>query len=126
MDTFLPKGNEDRFEWGKKIPRKHHRLIKALEALAVGDLKKNSVGYLPLEQVSITHNCSGCNICSTLCPTGALSRVQKNNSVVISFNIRQCVGCGLCQEACPEKEVTLDEALNGYDRKLRETILFQC
>jgi ferredoxin len=42
------------------------------------------------------------------------------------------VGCGLCQEACPEKaigyknEVTLDEILAGYQRKLQEITLFTC
>jgi formate hydrogenlyase subunit 6/NADH:ubiquinone oxidoreductase subunit I len=132
IDTFLPEGKEERFKWGKNIPRKHQRLIKALQDLAVEDFKKTDVSHLPPKKVSVNDNCSGCNICSILCPTGALRRVEKDNSVVISFNIRHCVGCGLCQEACPEKairyenEVTLDEILGGYQRKLQEITLFQC
>lgn len=132
IDRFLPEGKEERFKWGKNIPRRHQRLIKALQGLAAEDFKKTDVSHLPPQKVSVNHNCSGCNICSTLCPTGALTRVEKDNSVVISFNTRYCVGCGLCQEACPEKAignengVTLDEILGGYQRKLQEITLFQC
>ncbi|MFQ6003823.1 MAG: 4Fe-4S dicluster domain-containing protein, partial [Candidatus Zixiibacteriota bacterium] len=132
LNSFFREKKEEEFKWGKNIPARHHRLIKAIQSLATGNLKKKNVSGLPLKKVSINDNCSGCNICSTLCPTHALSRVEKDNSVAISFNLAYCVGCGLCKEACPEKaigyedEITLEEIFDDHQRKLQEITLLHC
>ena len=65
-----------------------------------------------------------CNICSQVCPTGAIkpvSAVQKKRIQigVAKFEIKNCVvyeketDCGMCNEYCPTKAVILKPYKNG-------------
>jgi len=45
-----------------------------------------------------TDKCSGCGVCVSVCPTGAIAI----NNAVASINERYCNDCGRCLEACPQ------------------------
>ncbi len=49
----------------------------------------------------IDANCSGCMVCSDLCPTGALQGQVGAGQRQISFNAARCTNCTLCQKVCP-------------------------
>ena len=52
-----------------------------------------------------------CNICSHVCPTGALKRLtlkeKQNTKIGKAFiNTSECIQCGLCVETCPKNAIT--------------------
>ncbi|MBL8095199.1 MAG: CoB--CoM heterodisulfide reductase iron-sulfur subunit A family protein [Anaerolineales bacterium] len=59
-------------------------------------------GEITLEPVRASINatqCSGCRICNTLCPFGAISFLEADR--VSEVNPALCQGCGTCVAACP-------------------------
>lgn len=50
--------------------------------------------------------CVHCGLCMDVCPTGALSRDNKTQAVVVEYE--KCGGCGNCVHVCPFGAVTLD------------------
>ncbi len=59
--------------------------------------------------------CSGCEICSNLCPTGALSADKRGAQKLFHFVGSLCTNCSLCKEACPEAAVDFEDYLNLQD-----------
>ncbi|MCJ2512434.1 MAG: 4Fe-4S binding protein, partial [Candidatus Thermoplasmatota archaeon] len=49
--------------------------------------------------------CSGCRICVSVCPYGALSYDEDDD--VSKVNEALCKGCGSCASGCPERAITL-------------------
>ena len=65
----------------------------------------------PILKISVKPaDCDLCEICSKLCPTGALRYLEESNRGSISFLLGKCTGCRLCVEACPKKCITHDNA----------------
>lgn len=64
-----------------------------------------------------TDNCAKCNVCITVCPTGAVGdigsciRYHSNLSIPehLRHGIYQLLGCELCQTACPMNDQTQEE-----------------
>lgn len=53
--------------------------------------------------------CVGCNVCSIICPVGA---IKKNDRGVAQVNEDLCKGCGLCAARCPENAITMKKLSN--------------
>ncbi|MEM3162382.1 MAG: FAD-dependent oxidoreductase [Candidatus Bathyarchaeia archaeon] len=53
--------------------------------------------------------CVGCNVCSVICPAGA---IKKNDRGVAQVNEDLCKGCGLCAARCPEGAITMKKLSN--------------
>jgi formate hydrogenlyase subunit 6/NADH:ubiquinone oxidoreductase subunit I/coenzyme F420-reducing hydrogenase delta subunit len=47
--------------------------------------------------------CTGCQTCTTVCPTGALQAEKRGDRLVITFESVLCSVCGLCVARCPER-----------------------
>lgn len=47
--------------------------------------------------------CTGCGVCITKCPAGAIS-IDKDNKAEI--DIDKCRKCGACINACPVQAIT--------------------
>ncbi len=50
-------------------------------------------------------SCRDCHLCETICPTGAISRVEmptfeKRNFAYVSDD-KKCIACGFCSDTCP-------------------------
>ena len=45
--------------------------------------------------------CVACAICVNVCPTGALVKEIRDNSLYRYYSSAACNNCGLCQDACP-------------------------
>lgn len=59
--------------------------------------------------------CTGCGLCGTNCPTGALTTSEANaeGTYRISFFVDLCNVCRVCEKSCPEKCLTLTRAPKG-------------
>ena len=68
--------------------------------------------------VPITQNCSGCRICTRMCPTEALSWEGSVSDGRLWADPAQCSACGLCVEACPEDVLGLGTRAPASSRVL--------
>ncbi|MGD0943537.1 MAG: 4Fe-4S binding protein [Acidimicrobiales bacterium] len=58
--------------------------------------------------------CSLCEVCVTVCPTGALEADRTGGrSLRLSFDPSRCTACEACVAACPERVVTLERAVDS-------------
>ncbi|MCK4424582.1 4Fe-4S binding protein [Candidatus Bathyarchaeota archaeon] len=53
--------------------------------------------------------CTGCNVCVSICPFGAIS---KNDKGVAQVDDEVCKGCGICAAHCPENAITMERLTN--------------
>lgn len=53
--------------------------------------------------------CTGCNVCVSICPFGAIS---KNEKGVAQIDEELCKGCGICSAHCPENAITMERLTN--------------
>lgn len=72
---------------------------------------------LPLASLKITGPCYLCNICSRLCPAGALELAEGE----LRFNPSRCNHCGLCLAVCPQHSLAWGENLSLEDLATRAT-----
>jgi uncharacterized Fe-S center protein len=78
-----------------------------------GALKNLAMGCAPPEGKRAQHNarpftipgkCSGCGLCSSVCPKSAIA-IEESKSA-IDRNL--CIGCFECMHACPEHAIDID------------------
>jgi glutamate synthase (NADPH/NADH) small chain len=64
------------------------------------------------------HECIGCGICAWICPTRAITIVEKGERKLPRFDLGRCCMCGLCVEKCP-RTLTFTHAyeLCSYDKQ---------
>jgi 2-oxoacid:acceptor oxidoreductase delta subunit (pyruvate/2-ketoisovalerate family) len=53
--------------------------------------------------------CTGCNICASICPFGAIGKDEKG---VAQVDEELCKGCGICAAHCPENAITMGRLTN--------------
>lgn len=92
------------------IPVRARLLAFALQRLLAGHSIRltDDVGS-PAHDVAITDDCTGCGMCVTFCPTGALqSQAATDGELRISFRWDRCSGCNLCQETCYRQAIRVE------------------
>ncbi|MCE5259409.1 MAG: hydrogenase iron-sulfur subunit [Chloroflexi bacterium] len=52
--------------------------------------------------------CSGCAVCTRVCPYEAIDRVALGEHMVAHVNADKCMHCGICMASCPSGAITLD------------------
>ncbi len=83
-------------------------LAAAAEALAV--ISKGTVEIEAATAVINERICSGCQICSLLCPYSAILFDEEKE--VCRVNEALCKGCGACVGGCPSDSITLNHFTN--------------
>ncbi len=81
--------------------------VAQASAAAARVLALISKGRVELEAATSVideEKCSGCRICSLLCPYGAISFIEDKK--VCRINEALCKGCGTCAAACPSGAIT--------------------
>ncbi len=84
----------------------------AAASKAAGPLK---TGYVKPEAITSSVNediCSGCGMCVTVCPFGAMELVSKNGKRLAQSTVAQCKGCGVCGATCPSGAISMNHFRN--------------
>ena len=98
----------------KQLTNKRKILLTTLKHVGVPDIFE----ILPQEEVSfvsqkyVDDNCTNCQICYRICPTGALSSDAKFS--LIHFDAMLCLKCHLCHDACEPDAIHLQK---GFEVK---------
>ncbi len=99
-------------------PARHDVLMEYL--FEMGEPKKSSFVTTRLwGKVEIDESlCTRCGMCSTFCPTGALSKVfgegngKKRRPIEgIEFRLADCVQCRLCEDSCMQKALHVSDEI---------------
>ena len=56
--------------------------------------------------------CSGCKVCESLCPYGAIEMQEKGAKLKAHAIEALCKGCGVCGTACPTKAISMGHFTN--------------
>lgn len=84
------------------------RRMNTLDSLdRIGDPQVDTIDTHLWGRVTIDlENCNGCGMCAVFCPTGALLKVDENDTeragtdLLLEFTCSECVQCNLCSDAC--------------------------
>lgn len=76
----------------------------AAAARILSFISKGEVEIDPVRATVQEEYCSGCRICNTLCPYGAIEFIEERK--ISHVNDALCKGCGTCVAACPSSAMT--------------------
>ena len=101
------------FKKGENLTTKDVSIIKS--GIYPGGLinYKNKI-YPELVPEWIKENCIACNICSLVCPHGAITPKIENGISKIYIDTNICTGCGLCIDNCPGKNKNKALKMTNY------------
>lgn len=77
-------------------------------------------GDAPLAELAVTSRCTGCGVCATLCPTGAITASWTEGDFVLGYRPRDCTGCRVCVIVCGPRAIRAKERVR-LDPLLVET-----
>lgn len=87
------------------------QVLDALPGLNVTSKEVSTVG-IPLAQLEVDRRCVACNVCETLCPTGALTHREEGGNYALDFDAALCTGCRICELACYHQALHLRERVD--------------
>lgn len=64
-----------------------------------------------LSEMEIEDSCTGCGVCATLCPTGALQTKTTEKDLHLEWTPSHCSGCNLCREVCSQHSIQFSPGL---------------
>ncbi|UWG99033.1 4Fe-4S binding protein [Dehalobacter sp. DCM] len=76
------------------VPKTREWLIETLRRHPDQTMK------VPIKVISANNQCSGCGVCTRICPQQALGFRQKGNRKLLVYEPSQCVQCGRCIDIC--------------------------
>ncbi len=62
-------------------------------------------------EMEIDDSCTGCEVCASFCPTGALRGKSAQEKFHLEWTPSHCSGCDLCEEICPEHAIHFSPGL---------------
>lgn len=93
---------------------KRSELLELLPALQCAETRPTPVGAteVPLAMLEVDSRCTGCDVCETLCPVGALGHSETGGAYTLEFKPELCTGCGICEAACFHKAIRVQETVD--------------
>lgn len=87
----------------KRLPQRRELLNQTIATLSAE--RQEQVSRPFTHRISFTENCTTCQGCVAICPTGALKTTDRSQHPV--FRQDHCTGCGLCVEFCLDQAISL-------------------
>ncbi|MEW6739681.1 MAG: 4Fe-4S dicluster domain-containing protein [Nitrospirota bacterium] len=105
---------------------KRNLLMQALEGFSSSkETHVPSTGAI-LAELEVSSGCTGCGVCATLCPAGALTQRQEAGKFHLSFKPALCVNCKVCVETCMPNAIKIKETARlNYLMENAEITLFE-
>lgn len=109
-------GNEEDSEelefWHQQVPKKRLMLLNFTDWFgSKGYISKR--GFLPFAEPIVDRDrCDLCEVCTYLCPTGALRASELDNIRFLYFTFGKCTGCGLCERGCPNRAILMNDTVD--------------
>jgi len=115
---------------GHSLPERRTELLVLTEGLAPKTMNERIVDY-PILDIEVDEGpCGLCEVCSKMCPTGALKSSEEAGSASIVFSLGRCTGCRLCIEVCPKNCISSAHAnpgaIHSVERVLVEKKVRRC
>lgn len=117
--TLLPERQVNPVELPARVPARRLRWLRRF-------VPPEQPTTLPWPDRRVSRACSGCPICTSFCPTGALCADTTEDAWKLTFQAAACVDCGTCVELCPRRALspgesqTVSELVSGAQRVLAE------
>ncbi len=110
MEESLPVPLEDS---DKPVSEERMRLRTVLQSLGEPAMEQMDVSYMPFADVVVNDLCSGCEVCTRICPTDALTfkKDESGEYFLLNFLDADCLGCNLCAIVCPEQAIRLEKTV---------------
>lgn len=89
------------------LPRERQRLLDALQQ------RSASPPWAP--SLTLTGDCTACEVCANICPMGALTTERDDTQFRLAFRAGICTACGLCADACPPGVIALGDEPSSDD-----------
>lgn len=93
----------------------------AAASKAMALLSKPHLYHEPIVATVDSQVCSGCKVCQSLCPYGALTFDHEKNISLVKEIL--CQGCGTCVSACPSQALSLKNQTNVQIERMIEIAL---
>ncbi|MEW5717758.1 MAG: 4Fe-4S binding protein [Chloroflexota bacterium] len=93
-----------------RVPSKYQLLLTALRKIGKPVSTEWSDGIWA--HFGFTEKCNGCQMCAFFCPTGALTKIEQDDKLGVTFQVALCADCRLCQEMCYLDGVTLSPTVD--------------
>lgn len=77
--------------------------------------EENKTGsWRTFRAIIMKDKCTGCTICSNVCPDGCIDMIQRNDPtskfpLLAKINYDFCKGCLVCMNECPFKAITSEK-----------------
>jgi len=80
------------------------------------------IGLIRHRTITFDRNtCTGCTLCSKVCPTEAIVMKEIGGRLLPIYDIRKCIFCGQCYEVCPVNAISFEPDLPlGLRRKKKQ------
>lgn len=88
------------------VPTRRIRVYNYLNHIGepVGkSVKTRIIGSLDIDK----ERCSSCRMCAVFCPTGAIKKIDTEDTYGIVHRPSACMQCRLCERICPEEAITI-------------------
>jgi ferredoxin len=96
----------------QKVPNNRALILELAGSIGVKDYIVQK-GNLPFAELAISSDeCDLCGVCSALCPTGALAKLELDEISFIYFQFGKCTACDLCVKCCHKDAVSTNPEIN--------------
>jgi Pyruvate/2-oxoacid:ferredoxin oxidoreductase delta subunit len=89
-------------------------ILEAQRCLECGPCTEclGSIGLCEADKAVVDETlCTGCNVCTIVCPFGA---IKKDGMGSVQVNEDLCKGCGICSASCPERAISMQQLTNSH------------